>query len=207
MTRFHRMVRSGLRRRANRHVFVIRHARNMGAVDASAARSRGYPPADFPDVTIRPVDGADVAGLQAFYASLSPASRRRRFFGGSFVIGESRSLRFCQPDHRHGEGFVATLRVKADRDGEIIGHLCLERAAEDSAELAIAVADAYQRRGIGRRLFRAAIAWATSQGLCQLVATAFADNAPVIALLSSAPHGATVAPAEGGLVDIAIPLG
>ena len=67
----------------------------------------------------------------------------------------------------------------------IVGHLCVEPDGVRSAEIAVAVADAYQRQGIGRRLIRAAVQWGRRVGLRRLDATAFATNAKLIALMRS----------------------
>ncbi|HEY7599187.1 MAG TPA: GNAT family N-acetyltransferase, partial [Candidatus Limnocylindrales bacterium] len=107
----------------------------------------------------------------------------------------------CTPDHAHAEGFVALAP-----DGRLAGHLCLEPAGAGRVELAVAVADEWQRRGIGRALFEAALDWAHRQRLAEIVASAYADNGPVLRLLSSAPYPATVSPAEAGTVNVTIPL-
>ena len=160
-----------------------------------------------PLVQIRPVDPHDADELAGFYARLSPESLRRRFMCMASGIGADQSRRLCTPDHEHREGFVAVLRTRDARDGLVCGHLCLEPASHDSVEIAIAVSDQFQGQGIGRRLFEAALDWALVHHVRVLVATAFADNTRVLRLLSSAPKGAEIQPAEAGLVDIEIPVG
>ncbi len=159
-----------------------------------------------PLIGIRAVDAHDADALRAFYASLSADTRRKRFLGTSSGIAAERSRAFCTPDHHHAEGFVAVLRAVGPRDGRVVGHLCLENDGAGGIELAIAVADGFQRHGIGRRLFEAARDWACAEGIARITATAFADNSPVLRLLTSAPMGATIRAADGGLVDIEIPL-
>lgn len=73
-------------------------------------------------------------------------------------------------------------------------------------ELGIAVATDCQGRGIGRTLFEAAIVWARERHFRTIVATCYADNSRVLALLNSAPFAASVTPSIGGIVDVAIPL-
>lgn len=105
---------------------------------------------------------------------------------------------------------VSIRRVRPDdgpADGSIVGHLCLEPAGADGAEeVALAVADERQGQGIGRRLFEAAIAWSLGRGVPRLAASAFSDNSGVLRLLSSAPGGARIRPAGGGVVEIEMPL-
>jgi acetyltransferase len=85
----------------------------------------------------------------------------------------------------------------------VIGHICIVGGRNGRTELAIAVADDYQGRGVGTRLFRRAIAWARQHGLTSVTATAFADNSRVIHLLASAHHGIKMTPADAGVIEVA----
>ena len=136
------------------------------------------------ETVIRRTGPADTEALERFYAGLSDESRRRRFCGIPSGISHLESRAFCTPDHAHREGFVA---VPEDETGpqEIVGHLCLEPVDATTAEVAIAVADAYQRRGIGHRLMAAGIDWARTAGIQHLTATMLVTNGPIQRLLSS----------------------
>lgn len=158
-----------------------------------------------PEAVIRRVRPADQPALRGFYADLAPETRRLRFLGYVPGVSEATSRSFCTPDHMHGEGFVALLPGSSG-DAMVVGHLCLEPADAKRLELAVAVADRYQGRGIGRRLMEAALSWAAEHGTAEIVATAFADNSRVLRLLSSAPYDARVLNADGGLVEVVIPL-
>ena len=157
-------------------------------------------------VRIRPVDPADADGLAEFYACLSPESRYRRFMGTSRGLPPDASRLLCTPDHQHAEGLVAVLETPGPGDGLIVGHLCLVATGGDALELAVAVADAHQRHGIGRRLFVEALAWARRSQIRIITATAFADNRPALRLLESAPEGTTVRTSHGDVVSVEIPL-
>lgn len=134
---------------------------------------------------IRAVEPSDSDELRHFYATLSATSRYRRFLGMGAGIGPDDARRFCRPDHAHAQGFVAMLSESGPGDGAIMGHLCLEPGADDTVELAIVVADRYQRRGMGRRLVAAGRDWAERSGIGRLEATMFADNGGTVALLRS----------------------
>ncbi len=136
------------------------------------------------EIVIRRTKPSDSEALERFYAGLSEESRRRRFCGTSSGISHRESTTFCTPDHAHREGFVAVHDADTGAP-EIIGHLCLEPVDAITAEVAIAVADAYQRHGIGRRLIEAGIDWARSAGLQRLTATMLVTNGPIQRLLSS----------------------
>jgi GNAT superfamily N-acetyltransferase len=108
-------------------------------------------------------------------------------------------------DHEHREGFVAVLAAPGPRDGEIVGHLCLE-PADNAATAEVAVADAFRGRGIGRALVQRAIDWAVARGLRELRATTFVSNVRILALLRSVPFRARVPEADGDIVELSIPL-
>src|SRR5215471_7739488 len=95
---------------------------------------------------IRAISPADREALVRFYAGLSPESRQARFHGTAPQVGGPVATYFCGSDHDHREGLVAEA---FDEEGElaIIGHLCLEPLEPGVAEMAIAVADGWQRRG------------------------------------------------------------
>lgn len=174
-----------------------RHLRSVPEV----SRWRG--PADVRIRAIRPTDEAE---LQRFYADLSPESRRTRFFAISLGLSQAQSRAFCTPDHDHREGFVAIARIGPDRDERIVGHLCLEPDGARAAEVAIAVADAFQHHGIGRRLLTAGAAWARREGITRLTATMLAGNAPIHRLLGGLGLPAREAYAGAGLSEVTIDL-
>ena len=153
---------------------------------------------------IRRVRPSDAAALRCFYDGLSPESRRARFLGW-VGVSDGQSLTFCTPDHVHAEGFVA-LSDGPDDASAVIGHLCLEPAGPHQLELAVAVADAWHGRGVGRALMAAALAWATERGYDEILASCFADNWRVLRLLGEAVYPPRVNPAEAGVVNVSIPL-
>ena len=89
----------------------------------------------------------------------------------------------------------------------IVGHLCVEPDGADTAEVAIAVADELQHRGIGRRLMAAGAAWARRERIARLTATMLASNVPIHRLLIGlgAPTGQKYV--GGGVAEITIELG
>jgi GNAT superfamily N-acetyltransferase len=159
-----------------------------------------------PPIRIRRIDHGDRAAVSRFYAALSPESRLCRFLGASNGIPDLSCRVLCSADHDHEEGFVAVPWSADGPDvGQIVGHLCLVRVNEFTVELAIAVADQLQGRGIGRLLFEAGLAWADLHQIETVTATAFARNGSVIGLLTSTP-GARVQHVGAGLVEIEIPI-
>jgi acetyltransferase len=144
---------------------------------------RWQPPA--PAVRIRPIKPADGAALERFYESLSAESRWARFFGGCPGLSHDQSAFFCTPDHRHREGFVAELPAVELGPARVVGHLCLEPDGAGTAEFAIAVADAFQGKAIGRRLMNAGLEWATREGVSTVTATMLEGNLGIRRLLAA----------------------
>lgn len=143
---------------------------------------RRQPPA--PEVSIRPIRPIDAGDLERFYESLSVESRWARFFGGTAGLSHEQSSSFCTPDHHHREGFVAEFPPVSGSPGRIVGHLCLEPDGNRTAEFAIAVADAFHRRGIGRRLMKAGFAWAAREGVAAVTGTMLESNAEIRGLVA-----------------------
>jgi len=130
---------------------------------------------------IRPIRRGDGPALAAFYAALSPESRRTRFFGACRSISDLQAERFARARQRGGDGWVAL-----DATGTIIGHLCLEplpAREEHVEEIAAAVADPWRGQGIGRALVDAGIASARRRGIVALEATMLTGNQAIHALL------------------------
>jgi acetyltransferase len=163
-------------------------------------------PRDAAPIRIRRIDPADHEALQAFYAGLSDESRRTRFLGPTNGIGEGQCTYFCCPDHAHREGFVAVAGPIGQPD-RIVGHVCIEPDGPTTAEVAIAVADELQGRGIGRRLVKAAVGWARRDGFRALTATMLADNPAIQRLLTSLDLPTSAVPIGAGIIEIRIDLG
>jgi acetyltransferase len=149
---------------------------------------------------IRSIGLGDQAGVRRFYADLSPDSRVARFHGAASTIPEAMAASFCHPDHRHREGIVAEC-LDATGEPAIIGHLCIDPMEDGSAEMAIAVSDAWQRHGVGRALLGHAIMWAQTQGLARLNASMQCGNPAMFGLLRSMGHPVTYGAPVGGIVD------
>lgn len=142
------------------------------------------PSALFAHAQIRAIRADDREELSRFYAELSAESRYARFHAVSRGIGKNAADLLCGPDHEHREGFVAE-GLDGDGDGSgIIGHLCLE-PCEAGLEMAIAVADGWQRRGIGRLLLSAAVDWAAGHGTACLEASMLSTNCAILGLIAS----------------------
>ena len=159
-------------------------------------------------VVVRPIGPEDAAELERFYERLSDDSRRLRFFAVTRGLSHSQSATFCSTDHDHREGFVAAVAT-SEGESRIVGHVCLEPIGQGRAEMAIAVADELQGRGIGRRLMIAAFDWARWAGVETLVATMLAANPAIHRLISSLGVATRLGPLiyDATTVELVVPPG
>ena len=180
-------------------------------IDAARTPAGGFG-AGSVGVRVRPIGPADETALAAFYAGLSPNSRYRRFFAASSGLSAAQATFFCAPDHDHREGFVAEA-VARGGGRVIVGHLCLEPAqalgaaavsGPASAEVAVAVADNVQHRGIGRALLAAAIDWASRRGLARLTATILESNPAMVGLLRASGRPLSWRSASCGVMECSL---
>ena len=162
--------------------------------------------AALPAVRIRSIQPGDRDALMQFYESLSEESLLRRFHGASNGIADRAARFFCGPDHEHREGLVAVLDEPGALAPIIVGHLCLEPSGPREVEMAVAVADAWQRHGIGRRLLLAATAWAVGHEVDRLRASMLSTNVAILGLLRSLGRAVTLTMPGAGVVDATIDL-
>jgi acetyl coenzyme A synthetase (ADP forming)-like protein len=102
-------------------------------------------------VQVRRVEPDDATALEAFLAGLSAESRLLRYFSGAIDV-ERTAWAAAHPKPADGHAVVATTGTEA----RIIGHGSFERerTGGDRAEVALAVADAHQRRGLGTLILK-----------------------------------------------------
>ena len=149
---------------------------------------------------IRAIVPGDERALEAFYAGLSPDSREARFHGAASVDHRAAHA-FCAAEH---EGRLGVVAEALDTDGRwvIVGHLCLEPLDPDTAEIAVAVADAWQHHGVGRALLREALTWARRHGVETLLASVRWSNTPMLRLLRSVGQPVAVGNEDAEIVDV-----
>jgi GNAT superfamily N-acetyltransferase len=128
-------------------------------------------------LVVRPIRPEDKALLTGGLARLSPASRQKRFLGPKhrFTVAELRYLTEID-----GVDHVAYVALRGDAPTELVAVARLVRNPENplAAEIAVAVGDCFQRRGVGTLLGDLLATAARDRGIRWLTATMAADNAP-----------------------------
>jgi acetyltransferase len=140
--------------------------------------------ADGRGVRVRAVQPDDAAAEQAFVATLSPTSRRRRFHGAMKQLPASVLEAMTAIDFRHHVALVAEARC-ADGAARLVADARYVRDDRGDAEFAIAVADGWQGLGLGRALLQRLGRHARLSGVATLRGSVLADNAPMLALMRS----------------------
>jgi RimJ/RimL family protein N-acetyltransferase len=130
---------------------------------------------------VRPLECSDGEGIAGLFARLSPESRARRFLGPKPSLSPHELAALTRIDHDRHEAIAAV----DERDGSIVGVARFVRDAErpDVAEVALAVADDWQGRGVGTGLARLAVDRAAASGVRVLTASTLSRNQPAWALL------------------------
>ena len=128
-------------------------------------------------LTIRSLRNGDTETVAALFARLGDRSRERRFCGAKPRLSDPELTLLARVDRDHH-----VLVGYLDGDAEPAGIARLVRSGA-SAEIAFAVADTHQGRGIGSVLANELAADARAAGITQLVATVCGDNPRIVALL------------------------
>jgi len=135
---------------------------------------------DDSEVVVRPIGPDDALPLQAFFRRLSARSRRFRFFVPLAELSAAQLNRFVNVDPARGLALVA---LCGRQDGTVIVAEARYALAQDddNAEFAIAVADNFQRRGLGGQLVKRLVATAWCQGVRRLFGEIKSDNRAMLA--------------------------
>jgi GNAT superfamily N-acetyltransferase len=137
-------------------------------------------------VAIRPIDAADKARVAAAFAELSPESRYRRFFTPLETLDDNRLRYLTVVDHHDHEALVAI----EPETGTCVGVARFVRVDTEVAEPAVAVADRWQRRGLGVALLERLADRARAEGIARFSGTVLAENHKAIRLVEQLGAGA-----------------
>ena len=132
-------------------------------------------------VLIRPIRSDDAPALAAAVEQLSEQSRYRRFHTHLPRLNAQMLTYLTDIDHHDHEALVAL----APGSGDIVGvaRFIRDTTTPDTAELAIVVADAWHRRGLGTLLIRQLTRCAAEVGIDHFTAEILAENTPTLALV------------------------
>ena len=138
---------------------------------------------DGSEVEIRPLTPGDKAGLAAGFERLSELSRYRRFLSPTSHLSARQLAYLTDVDHHDHEALVAI--DPSSHDGLAVARYVRSAENPGEAEFAVAVADDWQRRGLGTALLRQLAARARAEGITRFTGFVLEDNQPMRGLLQS----------------------
>ncbi len=169
---------------------------------STPSRRRTFTLRDGARVTLRPIAPEDKPLLAGVFERLSEESRFRRFLTTKNELSPAELAYLVDVDHSDHEAIVAIDRSS----GEALGVARYIRSPDDaeSAEVAVTVADDWQRRGLGRVLLDRLTYRARQEGVRRFTALVQGDNLASLELLGGA--GETQRRWDTGVVELVVEL-
>ncbi len=160
-------------------------------------------------VTVRPVLPQDAALQYDFFTrQMGNHSRYQRFMISMRELPCSTARYFTRIDY-HGH-FALIAETFDDQGHRQVGdaRFVREHGQPESAEFALAVADAWQGRSIGRRLLQALVSAAQQQGVRTLFGDVLRENLPMLGLARASGFAVQRHPDDSRLLRVsrALPL-
>lgn len=149
-------------------------------------------------MTLRTLGPEDREAVAAMHGRCSADSRRMRYFSAKPGLPDRFFARYLERSRG--------ISLIVEEDDGIVAMAHLMYTVPGSAELAFLVEDAWQGRGLGRRLAVRLIDVGTAEGLTRLTASVMSDNTRMRRLLTSL-GGATSRGDDPAVLDITIALG
>jgi acetyltransferase len=136
---------------------------------------------------VRPIRPEDADLEREFVHGLSEQTRYYRFFYRMSELSPAMLARFTQVDYDRELALVALAAAEDHAPAQRFVGVARYIANPDrtSAEFAVVVADAWQRRGVARVLMRGLIVCAKRRGLERMVGTVLRVNEPMLAFVRS----------------------
>jgi acetyltransferase len=152
---------------------------------------------------IRPIRPDDESLERQFIVRLSPESRYKRMMHVMKEPSPQLLHRFVHVDYEHDMAFVALIGQPPEE--EIIGVARYSQEEKGSdCEFAVAVADAWQARGVGATLTRLLFEYAHTQGIGKIYGEILADNHQMIDLVHWLGMNTRICPEDHTLVEASV---
>jgi RimJ/RimL family protein N-acetyltransferase len=136
---------------------------------------------DGSQILVRQLHRGDAHLLEEGFSRLSAESRRLRFLSDKTKLSAAELRYFTQVDHHDHEAIGA--RDAADGRGVGVARFIRDREQPDVAEIAVAVIDDWQHRGVASELLRRLFLRAREEGIRRFTALVADDNEAVATLL------------------------
>lgn len=135
-------------------------------------------------ITIRPIRPEDAEMEQEFVKNLSDESKYYRFMDTLRELTQSMLVRFTQIDYDREMALIATLPDADGKEVQIGVARYVTNPDGETVEFALAVADEWQKHGVGRRLMSALIETARQKGYRAVVGDVLSQNTKMFRLMT-----------------------
>ncbi|MCP3710690.1 GNAT family N-acetyltransferase [Paraburkholderia sp. CNPSo 3274] len=132
-------------------------------------------------VLLRSIEPGDYDIEEAFVNGLSQSTRYKRLMSARRPTSDE-IHRWTHIDRRREGAVIAVIVIEGVERQVGVARYAMEKGDHDAGECAIAVSDAWQRRGLGAQLLTALIELARRSGLKRLYGTTLAENEAMVGL-------------------------
>jgi acetyltransferase len=152
-------------------------------------------------VLVRPAGPQDAGSIQAYIRGLSPASRHGRFLGSLNELSPAELYRMTRTDHRSNGTLLAEIAVEGG--STMIGEARYAVAPDRlGCEIAVSVAEAWRRKGLGAQLLANLARRAKNLRVRYLIGDVLHSNEAMKALARKVGFGLSAPIADARLVRI-----
>ena len=155
---------------------------------------------------VRPIRSEDRQIEQEFVQKLSDESKYFRFMGALRELNEAMLSRFTQIDYDREMALIAVV-CENGLETEIGVARYVVNADGVNCEFAVAVADAWQHRGVGSALILSLVAVARARGLQVMEGIVLAGNYKMLGLMNALGFSIRTEPGDAAVRHVANKLG
>ena len=152
-------------------------------------------------LSVRPVRHDDDDLEEAFVRALSLESRYQRMLSGGTKVTPEWIESMTHIDYRHHMAFAVTAVVDGVEKFVGVGRYVVDASAL-TADVALVLADAWQGRGLGRRLLATLLDHAQTAGVSEAVGVVLATNVAMLRLVRSMGFAVTAEPGDATVMRI-----
>ncbi len=135
-------------------------------------------------VTIRPIRPEDAEREQQFFIGLSDESKYYRFMDTIRELTQTMLVRFTQIDYDREMALVATIFDSDGKEVQIGVARYVTNPDGETVEFALAIADDWQKHGVGRKLMSSLIDCARAKGYRTIVGDVLSMNTKMFNLMT-----------------------
>lgn len=156
-------------------------------------------------VTLRPLRPDDAAIELAFLTGLSEGTRYNRLLGGAIRITDAYIRRLTDIDWSREAALAAVTMIGGHESLIGVARYVAEPGSRD-CEFAIVLSDAWQGRGIGRRLMEMLVSAARRHGMQRMIGEILATNQGMLHLVRQLGFSVARMPGDATVVAATLEL-